>query len=126
MRIIFFKKINYKLFRSFKGCRMVSNAEYFESYFPNLYKLKKTYKHLTLLLLFDVTFLFICCCFKVAYIQTDRHSRRPISNMLGLKYYQFSPLVVFRFTVKLLLGVNLRHSQHFATSQLVFRKMTCE
>ena len=106
---------------------MVSNAECFESYFPNLYKLKKNHtKHLSLLLLFDVTFLFICLCFKVAYIQTDRHSRRPISNMLELKYYQFSSLAVFRFTVKLLLGVNLRHSQHFATTQLVFRKMTYE
>ena len=108
---------------------MVSSAEYFESYFPNLYKLKKTHtEHLSLLLLFDVTFVFICCRFKVAYIQTDRNSRRPISNMLGLKYYQFSSLPVFRFTIKLLLGlgVNLRHSQHFATLRLVFREMTFE
>ena len=67
---------------------MVSDAECFESYFPKLYiklKKKKHTKHLSLLLLFDVTFVFICCRFKVADIQTDRNFRRPISNMLGLK-----------------------------------------
>ena len=60
----------------------MSNAEYFESYFPNLYKLKKIRN-----IYFDVTYVFICCRFKVADIQTDRNSRRLISNMLGLNYY---------------------------------------